>query len=297
MSFVCEKCEKQFTTKQSLTYHIDKKACKMINYHCKYCGNGFTLENSMYRHIKHVCKVKKQQDDEKNQIYEKLLKLEEDNKKMQQKFSSETEKLKAEVKQLKKASKTNKTNISNTVNGNANFGTVINNIMLVGYGKEDLTKLSKSEMLKILQNGFDSSLKLTEAVHFNPKYPEYHNIYISNIKDKYAMMYDGNTWTLTMKEELINKIYDDKKNYIEENLDDFIDSLPLSRKKALERWLELDDENAKIREIKEQIKLLLYNKRNMPIDQENQKGEIIFDDASNVVIKKKKPRKTIKDSS
>jgi hypothetical protein len=38
------------------------------------------------------------------------------------------------------------------------------------------------------------------------------------MKDKYAMMHDGTNWTLTTKEDLINKIYDDKKNYIEENL-------------------------------------------------------------------------------
>jgi hypothetical protein len=30
------------------------------------------------------------------------------------------------------------------------------------------------------------------------------------------MMFDGNDWNLTMKDELINKIYDDKKNYNEE---------------------------------------------------------------------------------
>jgi hypothetical protein len=169
--------------------------------------------------------------------------------------------------------------------------------VLVGYGKEDLSKLSKNEMLKILQNGFDSSLKLTEAVHFNPKYPEYHNIYISNIKDKYAMMYDGKTWTLTMKEGLINKIYDDKKNYIEENLDDFLDSLTLSRKQALERWLDLDDENDKIKEIKNQIKLLLYNKRKMPIDLENKKEELHLEDDAKIVVRKKRVVKTIKDGS
>jgi hypothetical protein len=54
-------------------------------------------------------------------------------------------------------------------------------------------------------------LNLTETLHFNPKYPEYHNIYISNMQDKYAMTYDGKDWNLTIKEDLINKIYDDKK--------------------------------------------------------------------------------------
>ena len=50
---------------------------------------------------------------------------------------------------------------------------------------------------------------------FNPDYPEYHNVYISSMKDKYAMMYDGHNWNLVMKKDLIDKIYDDNKNYIE----------------------------------------------------------------------------------
>ena len=83
------------------------------------------------------------------------------------------------------------------------------------------------------------------------------------------MMFDGKDWNLTMKDELINKIYDDKKNYIEENLDEFIDSLSTSRKKALERWLSTDDADEKINKVKNEIKLLLYNKRNFITDKQD----------------------------
>jgi hypothetical protein len=64
---------------------------------------------------------------------------------------------------------------------------------------------------------------------------------------------------------LINQIYEDKKNYIEENFDEFIGSLPLSRK-ALERRLDTDVDDEKIKHIKENIKLLLYNSRKMVCD-------------------------------
>lgn len=82
---------------------------------------------------------------------------------------------------------------------------------MVGYGKEDISKIDKNELIKVLQNGFKSPTMLTEALHFNPKLPEYQNVYISNMKDKYAMMYDGENWNLTTKEELIDRIYEDKK--------------------------------------------------------------------------------------
>jgi hypothetical protein len=129
-----------------------------------------------------------------------------------------------------------------------------------------MSKIDGGEMLKVLRKGYDSSLRLTETIHFNPKYPEYHNIYITNMKDKYAMMYDGKSWGLTIKEDLINRIYDDKRHYIEENMDDFIDSLSNSQKRSLDRWANTDDEDKKIKMIKERIKLLLYNSRNVPIN-------------------------------
>ena len=50
------------------------------------------------------------------------------------------------------------------------------------------------------------------------------------MKNKYAMMYDGNDWNLVMKDDLIDKIYDNKRDLIEENLDDFLDSLTISQK-------------------------------------------------------------------
>ena len=270
--FVCKYCKKEVSSKQNYDNHIKKNICIMGDYECKYCNRKFTTRSSMYRHVNHICKVKQDEDIKRVEIFERLIILEEKNKQLE-KSNKEIDKLKRDNIQLKKVvDKLKKgTTIKNTINNTTthiNNGT-INNIILVGYGKEDLKKLNKDDLLKILQNGYNSTIKLTEAVHFNPKYPEYHNVYISNIKDKYAMMFDGKNWTLTIKEDLINKIYEDKKNYIEENLDDFLDSLSTTRKRALERWLDTDDDDDRIKEIKEQIKLLLYNNRNLPMKLQN----------------------------
>ena len=152
-----------------------------------------------------------------------------------------------------------------TVNGdvNINNGTV-NNIILVGYGKEDMRKIDTIDLLKGIKSGFNSTLNLIDTIHFNPKYPEYHNVYISSMKNKYAMMYDGSNWTLVMKDDLIDKLYDNKRDYIEENLDDFLDSLTVSQRNALHRWMNADDDHPYIEKIKNGIKLLLY-KRSMPL--------------------------------
>ena len=119
--------------------------------------------------------------------------------------------------------------------------------------------------MKCIKQGFNSTLKLTEAVHFDPEHPEYHNVYISNLKNKYAMVYKNGAWSVVVKKEVIDKLYDDKKNYIEDNLETFYESLSTSRKNALKRWLDTEDDQPKINTIKEDIKLLLFNKRDIPI--------------------------------
>ena len=174
------------------------------------------------------------------------MELEEKNKKIDV-LEEENKKLKREVVSLKKITRVTKNITNNDTNNNNNINNgIVAHINLIGYGKEDLSKIDKNEIIKAIQQGFNSTIKLTETLHFNPKHPEYHNIYITNMKDKYAIMYDGKDWNLTMKYDLINKIYDDKKNYIEENIDEFVDSLSVSRKKSLERWLVMEDDADRI---------------------------------------------------
>ena len=273
MPYTCNICVKEFTTQQNLTYHKEHNSCKIANFECKYCKKTFTAYPNMYRHVKTACKEKKKADDDRENILDRLVKLEEKNKLLEQdhseieKIKKENRKLKAQLKKVVKLTP-NPNNINTGNINNINNGTINNNlnVILVGYGKEDMSKINKDDMLKILQHGYDSTLHLTNRVHFNPELPEYNNIYISNMKDKFAMMFDGKDWILTMKEDLIQKIYDDKRSYIETNLDDFINSLTKERQKALKRWLDTDEDHPRIKKIKDDITLMLYNKRKIATD-------------------------------
>jgi hypothetical protein len=62
-----------------------------------------------------------------------------------------------------------------------------------------MTLLDDQIILDILKKGNETILDLIKKLHFNPKYPEYHNIYITNMKDNYAYKYNGNEWKLTIK--------------------------------------------------------------------------------------------------
>src|SRR5690606_27490223 len=109
------------------------------------------------------------------------------------------------------------------------------------------------------------------AIHFNPDHPENHNVYISNIKTKYAMVHDGIKWNARSKTDTVDRIYDDKKAIIEENLDEHKNSLSVSRQNAINRWLGTDENDPKITKVKEDLKLLLYNNRDMVINAQKPK--------------------------
>jgi hypothetical protein len=260
MTYRCIKCDKCFTRKATLDQHIKNESCVLCEkIKCRYCDNLYASLQSMERHVRTTCKYKNDIAD-KQAIYEKLLELQDD-----------VETLKKENSELKNVIKKNVKSGNLIQNGLINNGTITNNtinnnIVLIGYGKEDISKIQKIELVKGMKSGFYATVELLDAVHFNPNYPEFHNVYISSMKNKYAMMYDGSNWTLVMKDDLIDKLYSDKRNYIEENLDDFIDSLTTSQKKALDRWMDTGDDHGKIKQIKNKIKLLLYNKRDMVMD-------------------------------
>jgi hypothetical protein len=217
------------------------------------------------------CLIKKENEKQKEMIYERLIKLEEENKRLSG-IEKENEKLKNKIKKMNKIPKiTNNTVNSNCNNNNTtniNNG-VINNFTLYAHGKEDLDRIDRNDLLAGIKNGFNSTTKLTELINFNPKYPEYHNVYISNMKSKYAMKYDGTEWTLVRKNDLIDDVYEQKRDYIYINMDNYSKSLSKIQKESIDRWMLLDEINPNdpvIRRIKSDIELLLYNNRDIPMD-------------------------------
>ena len=260
--------------KQEVIYtehiHTSKKCCA-------YCQKVFSQKSALNRHIKSNCKIKRHDDNEKETIFKQLLdeikeikKVNDANQRKISEITNENHTLREQIMKIHNKSTKNinshnntQTNTqNNTVNGN------VNTFVLVGCGKEDISKIDKTEIMQAIKAGFHAPIRLTDTVHFNPKYPECHavqldslrlfaeqrhNVYISNMKDKfetlcfkfveklnnfsnkYGMIYDGTNWNLTTKTELVDKLYDNNKSYVEENLDDFCGSLTKSQRAALDR--------------------------------------------------------------
>jgi len=232
-------------------------------YKCQYCNKILSYKQSYYRHLK-ICTEKKQDDEVKEsmtelvQILNKQLQDQNDQikhfKKELDKRDKELDKNNRHIEELIKKAGINNSN--NTIN-------VQNNIKLLSYSDTDRSHLTDKDILKCLKHSNFCVPYLIEKVHFDANKPENHNVYISNLKNKYVMMYDGDKWECKDRDEQIDNLIDDNQGIIEYRLEEWIENgnkYPEMMRK-FNRYIEKKDHNIVINKIKEEIKLILYNNR------------------------------------
>ena len=293
VEYKCNKCTKIFNRKQVYENHIKRKfSCTSIapvdtaitpigtditlidldikekQIMCNYCKQIFGRQSSLTRHLNERCKIKKEDTSKKEEIYQVLMKQMEENRKQNEETRKLINELKEENIKLKKEINKNSTINSNNINSN-NTNIQQNiikhlNINLVAHGKEDLSFINEERLKTIFYKGFKSIENLTEIVHFDKNRPENHNIYISNIKDTYVMMYDGEDWKLIDREKCLTDIYDEKSDYLVEKFEELEDKLDEQTMKRFVNFLSRKDDDKIIEQTKREIKLILYNNRKIP---------------------------------
>ena len=80
------------------------------------------------------------------------------------------------------------------------------------------------------------------------------------MKDKYIMVYEEGNWNLKNKMKEIDELYNDKEILLEDWLDEYQHKYPELRKK-FEKYLNNKENDETMNIIKEEIKLLMYNKK------------------------------------
>tara|TARA_B100000902_G_scaffold383779_1_gene423076 strand:+ start:2638 stop:3615 length:978 start_codon:yes stop_codon:yes gene_type:complete len=246
------------------------------NIKCKYCDKTYSRIDSLNRHLK-TCK-EKQKDDEAKESMNELVnllnkqnnELKEQLEKQNMKFEKELDKREKELdkrdKELDKRDKQIDELIKKAgINNSTITNNIQNNIKLLSYKDTDVSSLTDKDILKCLNHSNMCVPHLIKMIHFDPKKPENHNIYISNLKNGYVMAYDGDKWETRNRDEVITDIIDDKQGLIEERIENWIEhgkKYPAIMKK-FERYLEKKENNSVIDKIKEEIKLMLFNNRNL----------------------------------
>ena len=124
-------------------------------------------------------------------------------------------------------------------------------------------------MFNLIKNGGSCINESIKYIHFNDKKPEYKNIFITNLKDKYAYVFDGDTFIIKEKNEVLDELLDNHayniKEFVEKNRDDLADHT----KRSMDRLLNFiynkneNDQYVNFDKYKlNNIKLLVYNLSN-----------------------------------
>ena len=253
---------------------------------CQFCERVYSNKSNLNKHLK-ICKEKKKDDTVKESMTELARLLNEKEKQLKDnekekdrqlaKMLSEKDKILAE--ELKKRDKQIEELIKKAgiVNTNNITNNIQNNFKLLNYKETDTSHLTENDYVRCLEHYNFCVPHLIRKIHFNPKKPENHNIYISNLKNSYVMIYMNNKWKVKNRDETISRVIDDKQIILEKKIQEWVQSGKQYPKvmAKFSRYIEKREENDVINAIKEDIKLMLYNNRNMII--ENNKKLLKYD--------------------
>ncbi len=207
----------------------DKKCNK--NFKCKYCDKLFSSRQSRSRHELKYCNVAQAGKNVIDQLNEKVCQLEEEN-------------------MLLSSIKSD------------------NNETKLPYNKSDHKFISDSKIYECMTKQYMSIPHLIKMVHFDPKHPENHNIYVSNIQSKQLFLYNGKKWVLKDKDEMIDNLISSSEYKLKETLGKWIEDEENKDKFAFainkfKKYLEMKDNDKITNNVKEEIKLMLYNNREL----------------------------------
>jgi hypothetical protein len=203
---------------QYLTTDLNKenKLADNLEYSCLYCGNIFTRKDNQLRHIIKFCKVKKLQDEEKENIFKLLLKKENDEQKetineLKNNINALNDKINILINKVG-----NKNINKGIINNNQNI--IITSDKLLKFGNENLSKISNKLFDNVLNyTGKKCFIECAKNIYNNPSVPENRNVYISDISRDKCMTYDGKYWQLDSIKKILNEVSEQIRKYIDMN--------------------------------------------------------------------------------
>ena len=237
---------------------------------CKYCNKPFKTQPGLSRHENHRCKHNKSMI-ESNKKDEKIEFMEREMMEIKDKLRRiMNEKCKMHYKTLNKinnnlkinGNQINKNNCIEHINNIHNNNNI--NVNIIELGKENLFDvLTEKERLNILKHRYGSVEKLVQHVHFNDKYPQFHNIIVTNINNNITYKYDksSNQFKAIEKSKLLETILDSRSNDVESFYEVDRNKLSEMDKNALDHLLNdinKDDKQAKADKYRA-IKIIAHN--------------------------------------
>lgn len=292
MTNKCKICEKVFSSKQRLKYHIKNKVCKKQDkIFCLFCKKKYKTNESFLRHLNRKHKKKKDdldvlKNDKQNNdniinlIKDNIQKLynkkdlsnniithiedivneldinEKDKFKCIKcdKIFSRSDSLKRHID--KNCCNKNVKIINNTINNTIN---VVNNITINNIGSENTELITDDILYKCANLCYLGIIKLFKLVHIDIK--ENKNLYLTNIKNPYIYKYENNKWELGESNEILKKITDSKRDMIEEFFTNNLDKFTKFKKINISRMFNDYKQGNLDKQFNKKIRLILINNK------------------------------------
>lgn len=239
VTLVCHVCHKTFSNKYNLERHL-KASCGKAKVNCEDCGKQFSRKPNLTKHKKFNCKAVKIQNINNNNKY----------------FGDNYENCKVD-------NSSNTNNITNKITNNVNSN---NKVTLVAFGKEKMDELPLQIINGFLEKGYMAVPSAIRDIHLNKDRPEFHNVYITNQKGPYGRIYDGSRWKLEKIKDILTSIYDDKADNLMAIFKENEDSFSQKAKSKFGKYSKEAYVEEIMDEIKEKIKIMLYNENHIPGD-------------------------------
>ena len=261
--YTCDLCDKTFTTKQNFHRHIERlNPCNLKKTNkCKWCDKLFSDSSNCSRHEKDSCPVKQQQSMD-SEMAEKVrlleLKIIELKEMVDNGINPVTQPtgITQNSHSLNNNTNSNNTNSNNTNSNNINI-TIINK-----YGYETLTHISPKQMTAIFRKCYESIPAFIMLKHFDKSAPQNRNVYIADLKSKYALTYDGNKWNITDRNDLLDEMYNENLYYLEGKYEENYEDLDDTTATKFRTFLDSKDDDSTVKMVKDNIRKMLYNERN-----------------------------------
>ncbi len=173
-------------------------------YVCIYCKNGFKHPQSKYRHQK-TCSRRK--SCEQKQEIELL-------KEQQQQMKKKMEEMEKRIA----AAPTIIGTQNNTQNITQN---ITNEFIMCPYDEPDFSHLTNSDYVKALNQAPACIQYMLQKIHFDPDKPENHNVHVTNMKNSYILVYDGEKWQALDKHDVIDDICKNGEFILKDKLEDW----------------------------------------------------------------------------
>ena len=230
-----------------------KPGPKTSSIKCKFCKKEYSRPDSRKRHEK-ICKEKSSESESIKALTDLVNNL---NKKIE-KDSENMEELKRLVKKAGISQNITNHNTQNT----QNTQNITQNIVILPYRDTDVSHLTGKDYYRALSRCVMSVPQMITDTHFNPNKPENHNIYISNMSKGHAMVFDGSKWILKNQNEVIEGLIEENEYRLEDWVREGSKKYPNAMKK-FENYIEKRTEKGMPELIHKEIKMMLYNNRNM----------------------------------